>query len=307
MSRTNKEHVQPVYQKAFQTGLLKQRIKVANNRLIKCDLCPRKCLVNRAEGETGTCKTAKHAIIASYSPHFGEEPPLVGTNGSGTIFFTHCNLLCNFCQNIDISHEGYGVEVSKSQLARIMLELQLRGCHNINFVTPSHVIPQILEALEIAAEHGLKIPVVYNSSGYDDLESLKLLDGIIDIYMPDFKFWDIEMARKTCNAPDYPEIARLALKEMFRQVGDLKIENGIAKKGLLVRHLVMPNGITETKEILEFISNQISPNTYVNIMPQYRPCGQAYEFPDLSRGITKAEYSEALDLARNAGLPIHHH
>ncbi|MCD4695718.1 MAG: radical SAM protein [Bacteroidales bacterium] len=302
MSQADNTRFYPVYLHSFRIGLLKQKLKEANKRLENCGLCPRKCFVNRLDGETGICKTGYHAEIASYSPHFGEEAPLVGTHGSGTIFFTHCNLGCNFCQNFDISHEGYGVEVSKSQLAWIMFELQNRGCHNINFVTPSHVIPQILSALEIAVKHGLNIPLVYNSSGYDDVESLRLLDGIIDIYMPDFKFWDPEIAKQTCNAPDYPEEARLALKEMYRQVGDLVVENGIAIRGLLVRHLVMPYGLAGTENVVKFISNEISKNTYLNIMAQYRPCGKAGEFADLSRSLTEKEYNDALDLARKEGL-----
>jgi len=292
----------PVYLQAYQSGLLKQKVEEANQRLSNCDLCPRKCLVNRINGELGICKTGYHAQIASYSPHFGEEAPLVGTHGSGTIFFTHCNLKCSFCQNFDISHEGYGVEVSKSQLARIMLELQNQGCHNINFVTPSHVIPQILAALEIAVEHDLQIPLIYNSSGYDVVDSLQLLDGIIDIYMPDFKFWDSKISKQTCNAPDYPEKAKLAIREMHRQVWDLVIENGIAKRGLLIRHLVMPFGIAGTESILKFISSEISKNTYLNIMDQYRPCGHADSFNELSRGITEKEFTEALNIAKQEGL-----
>jgi len=293
---------QTAYIASYNSGILQKRKEKAFNQLKNCNLCPRNCGIDRTSGEVGICKTGVKALVASYSPHYGEEAPLVGKNGSGTIFFSQCNLLCNFCQNYDISHEGKGVEVSKSHLARMMLELQQMGCHNINFVTPSHVIPQILAALEVAIEHGLDIPLVYNTSAYDQVESIKLLDGIIDIYMPDFKFWDSIVAEETCNAPDYPEKAKDAIKEMFRQVGDLQIENEIAVHGLLVRHLVMPNGLTETKNIMQFLANKISINTYVNIMPQYRPCGTVFDNEKLSRTITRKEYESALQFAKNRGL-----
>ena len=278
--------ISPAYIELLKREFLRKRKELAFEKLKDCHLCPRNCGVDRTSGETGMCKTGVRAVVASYAPHFGEEAPLVGRKGSGTIFFTHCNLLCNFCQNYDISHEGQGIEVSKSHLARIMLELQLMGCHNINFVTPSHVIPQILSALEIAVEHGLNIPLVYNTSGYDHVESLKLIDGIVDIYMPDFKFWDSEVAKETCNAADYSDKAKAAIIEMHRQVGDLEIIDGIAKRGLLVRHLVMPNSLAGTMDIMNFLANEISLNTYINVMPQYRPCGDVFSNPDLSRSIT---------------------
>lgn len=274
----------------------------ANNRLENCQLCPRQCGANRAKDELGICKTGRRAVVASYSPHFGEEPPLVGNYGSGTIFFTHCNLGCNFCQNFDISHEGYGVEVSSAHLARIMINLQHLGCHNINFVTPSHVIPQILSALFLAVKGGLDIPLIYNSSGYDDVESLRLLDGIIDIYMPDFKFWDDDIARQTCNAADYPTVARLAIKEMYRQVGDLQIHNEKATRGLLVRHLVLPYGLAGTENITAFLSREVSHSTYVNIMAQYRPAGNGHSHQNLNRNITPKEYEFAIKHAKEAGL-----
>ncbi|MBU2620734.1 MAG: radical SAM protein, partial [Proteobacteria bacterium] len=234
---------QPAYIETYKKGLLKKKAKHARKILGSCVLCPRQCNVDRFSEEIGVCKTGERAWVSSYNAHFGEEAPLVGRNGSGTIFFTHCNLLCVFCQNYDISHEGCGEEVSDEQLAGIMLALQKSGCHNVNFVTPSHVVPQILSALGIAVENGLYIPLVYNTGGYDRVETLKILDGVIDIYMPDFKFWDSEIAAKACDAKDYPEAARSALSEMFRQVGDLVVdENGIAQRGLLVRHLVMPHG-----------------------------------------------------------------
>jgi putative pyruvate formate lyase activating enzyme len=258
--------------------------------------------VNRLEDERGICKTGRLAMVSSFNPHFGEEDPLVGKHGSGTIFMTNCNLLCIFCQNWDISHQEEGCEVTHKTLAGMMLHLQGTGCHNINFVTPTHVIPQIVQALPYAIEAGLNVPLVYNSGGYDAVETLKLLDGIFDIYMPDFKFWDTEMARAYLKAPDYPEIARAALKEMHRQVGDLTLdENGTAQRGILLRHLVMPGGIADTRNIMRFVANEISADTYVNIMNQYRPCGLAYREPTLNRRITQAEYETALEDAREEG------
>jgi putative pyruvate formate lyase activating enzyme len=233
--------------------------------------------------------------VSSFNAHFGEEAPLVGANGSGTIFFTHCNLLCLFCQNFEISHQGIGEEVSDEQLAGVMLALQRQGCQNINFVTPSHVVPAILAALELAVPAGLNIPLVYNSGGYDRAETLKLLEGVVDIYMPDFKFWDPEIAQKACKAPDYPEVARQALLEMHRQVGDLELdERGIARRGLLVRHLVMPGGAAGTQQVMRFIAREISPQTYVNVMSQYRPCGRADEVPGLGTALSAEEYRRAV-------------
>jgi putative pyruvate formate lyase activating enzyme len=260
--------------------------------------------VNRLEGETGRCGTADKAVIASYSPHFGEEQPLVGTHGSGTIFLSGCSLGCCFCQNYEISHHpSAGHRVDADSLAAIMLDLQSRGCHNINFVTPSHVVPQILAALIPAYENGLRLPLVYNSSGYDSLSTLELLDGLIDIYMPDLKFWENETGRKYADAPDYPDISRAAVREMHRQVGDLQIDqDGIARQGLLIRHLLMPGGLEETKAILEFIARHISTDTYVNVMDQYRPCGTADSFAELRSTISHEQYSEALDYARKIGL-----
>jgi len=292
----------PSYIDAYIAGMLHERAGVAAERLEDCDLCPRKCHANRTNGDLGTCKTGRHAKVASYAPHFGEEAPLVGTHGSGTIFFTNCNLGCSFCQNYDISHEGFGVEITNAHLARIMLNLQHLGCHNINFVTPSHVIPHILSSLILAVKNGLSIPLVYNTSGYDDPDTLRLLDGIVDIYMPDFKFWDPEVAKQTCNAPDYPDCARRSIKEMHRQVGDLQIVNGKAVRGLLIRHLVLPNNLAGTREIMNFIGKEISASTYVNVMDQYRPCGQALDSDIMDRGISREEYMEALRAARGAGL-----
>jgi putative pyruvate formate lyase activating enzyme len=293
----------PSYIEAHRTGKLAENIKKAYKILENCRLCPRECEVNRLQDEKGNCRTGRSAMVSSFNPHFGEEDPLVGTNGSGTIFMTNCNLLCIFCQNWDISHLGEGSEVSSKTFASMMLNLQRQGCHNINFVTPTHVVPQILDALPYAIEGGLNVPLVYNSGGYDAVESLKLLEGIFDIYMPDFKFWDKKWADRYCSASDYREMAVNAFKEMHAQVGDLKIDkNGIAERGLLVRHLVMPHGIAGTKNIMEFLSKEISDNTYVNVMDQYRPCGTAYQDEYLNNRISVEEYSMALKWAHNAGL-----
>jgi len=284
-------------------GTLAERIKETEKRLSPCRVCPRGCGVDRLADERGVCQTGAKAVVSSYAPHFGEESPLVGSGGSGTIFFTHCNLLCLFCQNFEISHLGQGLETEADQLASMMVSLQRQGCHNINFVTPSHVVPQILSALPRAIEKGLTVPLVYNSSGYDSPETLKLLEGIVDIYMPDFKFWSRESAKCYAKAPDYPEVARAAISEMHRQVGDLVMDDdGIAVKGLLVRHLVMPGGLDETGEIMRFLARKVSKDTYVNVMDQYRPCGKAYHCPPIDRRLSKDEYQEAIKLARDAGL-----
>ncbi|WP_028583605.1 radical SAM protein [Desulfogranum mediterraneum] len=292
----------PSYVKKFDSGELQSCAEKARKILRCCTLCPRRCRVDRLQKKLGICRTGALARVYSYSPHFGEESPLVGSNGSGTIFFSSCNLGCVFCQNYEISHLGEGVEAGPGQLAAIMLKLQEQGCHNINFVTPSHVVPQILDALVEAVPLGLNLPLVYNSSGYDSVETLRLLDGIIDIYMPDFKFWKKESARKFTNAADYPEAAQKTVAEMFRQVGDLRIDDqGIATGGLLVRHLVMPDCLDETKAILTFLA-KLSKRTYTNIMDQYRPCGKAFEFPQLGRMISKEEHDTALSYARDVGL-----
>jgi len=295
----------PSYLHLHETGLLQERIETAMSILSCCTLCPRQCRIDRTAGETGFCKIGSLMVIASSGPHFGEESPLVGTNGSGTIFFCGCNLGCLFCQNYEISHypETEGVTVTDEQLGSLMADLQAQGCHNINFVTPSHVVPQILAALPAAIDYGLDIPLVYNSSGYDTVETLELLDGIIDIYMPDFKFWKETSSNEYCDAPDYPETARNATQEMFRQVGDLVIEEtGLAERGMLFRHLVMPDGLDESKEILSFIASQISANSYVNVMDQYRPCGKAHDHPPIHRALSGAEHQAALQAAKEAGL-----
>ncbi len=294
---------EPAYIETFKKGLLRKKVTKAYKILSSCVLCPRKCKVDRLSGQTGICKTGKKAYVSSYNPHFGEEAPLVGTNGSGTIFFTHCNLLCIFCQNYDISHEGRGEEVSDEDLAGMMLSLQNAGCHNINFVTPSHVVPQILSAVEIAVRGGLSIPLIYNTSGYDSIETLKLLEGVFDIYMPDFKFWNPEIAWIVSKAKDYPEVARKALIEMHRQVGDLVIDkSGIARRGLLIRHLVLPAGFAGTREIMRFIARNLSRDSYVNIMPQYRPYGRASEVKELAAPITQEDYEIALREAKEEGI-----
>ena len=293
----------PAYIKTFKKGLLTEKIKAARKILSFCKLCPRKCGVDRLSGQTGVCNTGEIALVSSYNPHFGEEAPLVGTGGSGTIFFTHCNLLCLFCQNYDISHEGFGEEVTSEQLAKIMLHLQDVGCHNINFVTPSHVVPQILSAILLAVKEGLNIPLVYNTGGYDSVETLKLLDDVFDIYMPDFKFWSSGISEAACQAKDYPEIARNALTEMHRQVGDLTCnENGIAERGLLIRHLVLPRGLAGTGDIMKFIATDISSNSYVNIMAQYRSCGRASEIEGLSTRLTPKEFETAYQAAIEEGI-----
>ncbi len=294
---------QPLYLETFEKGLLKKKAETAYKILKSCVVCPRNCKVDRLSDELGICKTGKNALVASYDPHFGEEAPLVGTYGSGTIFFSYCNLLCNFCQNFDISHKGYGRTVNDEQLAHMMLQLQKDGCHNINFVTPSHVVPQILSALEIAAKQGLNVPLVYNSSGYDSVATLKILENVVDIYMPDFKFWDPKIAEKTCDAPDYPEVARNALTEMHRQVGDLTLDKkGIAQRGLLIRHLILPNQLAGTREIMKFIAGHISRNSYVNIMPQYRPCGDISKTRELNRHLEGNEFQQALEMAKEEGI-----
>jgi len=294
---------EPAFIETFHKGALAGKIEAAHEILKSCTLCPRRCKVDRLAGETGICKTGPKAYVSSFNPHFGEEDPLVGRRGSGTIFFTHCNLLCIFCQNFDISHHGNGRQISDDELAGIMLVLQNQGCHNINFVTPSHVVPQILSAVEIAVPRGLSIPLVFNTGGYERITTLKLMDGVFDIYMPDFKFWDSHLSEITCQADDYPEEAQKALTEMHRQVGDLQIDDaGIARRGLLIRHLVLPNGLAGTREIMRFIVQHISPDSYVNVMSQYRPCGRAAEVKGLNSHLHPKEYHMAVKAAKQEGI-----
>jgi putative pyruvate formate lyase activating enzyme len=291
------------YVELYERGILKKRKEKLNKLLEKCHLCPRKCLVNRLQDEKGFCGAGRRVVVSSYNLHFGEEPPISGYRGSGTIFFTHCNLRCCFCQNYPISQLGNGQEVDISELATMMTKLQKLGAHNINFVTPTHFVPPIVEALEVAVGEGLKIPLVYNSGGYDSVETLQLLDGIVDIYMPDAKYSSPETARRYSKADDYFEVNKKALLEMHRQVGDLKMDKeGIANRGLLIRHLVMPEDVVGSRKVLEFIAKNISQNTYMSIMAQYHPAHLAFEFPELSRRISKREYDAVLKMADELGL-----
>lgn len=281
----------------------KKKIEQAFQILRNCNLCPRNCHVDRTSGKKGFCKVLDKPFVSSWGPHFGEESPLVGRYGSGTIFFGFCNLSCVYCQNWTISHLGEGEEISCEELAAVMIALQNSGCHNINLVTPTHQVPQIIKAIYIAREHGLRLPIVYNSGGYEAIETLKILDGIVDIYMPDFKYADSALAEKYSKIKNYPQVAKLALKEMHRQVGDLIIdEEGVAVRGLLVRHLVLPNNIAGTEEVVKFIAEEISKNTYINIMDQYRPCWQADQYPELNRRINQKEFEEAINIALKYGL-----
>ena len=303
--RAQRTKLEPAYLRLHESGELERRVERALALLEDCTVCPRDCHVNRLADKFAVCKTGRYAVVSSCFPHFGEEDCLRGWSGSGTIFFSWCNLRCVFCQNYDISWQGGGRATKPAELAALMLALQERGCHNINFVTPEHVVPQILEALPLAIARGLRLPLVYNTSAYDSLDSIELMDGVVDIYMPDFKFWDPEMARHYAKAPNYPEAARRAIKAMHRQVGPLVFdENGLARRGVLLRHLVMPGGIAGTREIMEWIARELGPDTYVNVMAQYYPAGKvsAKEYVEISRPITSAEYREAVENARAAGL-----
>lgn len=293
----------PSYIELYRKGELQLRIDALMKLLEECRLCPRECRIDRVSGEKGVCRAGADLEISSAFPHFGEEPPLVGWGGSGTIFLTHCNLRCIFCQNFDISHLGKGKKVSVEEFALHMLRLQNMGCHNINFVTPTHYAPQIISALPLAIEGGLEVPLVWNCGGYESIEVIRLLDGIVDIYMPDVKYSREENAEKYSKAPGYFTVVREVLKEMHRQVGDLEIDNrGIARRGLLIRHLVMPDDIAGSDEVLRFIAGEISKNSYVNIMDQYHPCYKAHLFPEINRPITESEYLAVLKLAKALGL-----
>ena len=292
----------PAYLK-LPSAELQRRAEIAHARMKSCDLCARECHINRLAGELGTCKTGLRAKVSSYGAHLGEEDPLRGWNGSGTVFFARCNLRCQFCQNYDISQSDAGEEVTARKLANIMLALQETGCHNINFVSPSHVVSQILEALVLAASAGLRLPLVYNTGGYDSIETLILLDGIVDIYMPDMKYASGTSAKKYSNASKYPAVNRVAVKEMHRQVGDLEIdERGLATRGLLVRHLVLPRNLAGTRQIVQFLASEISPKTYLNLMDQYRPAYNAHRYPEINRPVNSSEYYKALKMAEEAGL-----
>jgi len=293
----------PAYLKTHREGLLEDKIAKAGRLLTSCTVCPRNCKINRIEGERGFCRAGFLPKVSSSSPHFGEEKPLVGFHGSGTIFLTHCNLGCNYCQNYSISHLDEGKEISIQELSRLMIAMQSLGCHNINFVSPTHYAPQILAALPHAIALGLSVPLVYNTGGYDSVEMLKLLDGIFDIYMPDFKYSTGDAAEEYSQARDYPLVAKQAIKEMFRQVGDLELDDsGIALRGLLIRHLVLPSGLAGTQDVMRFLSQDISKNTYVNIMAQYYPCGEIPSGSPLYRRISKLEYLQAVEIAKKEGI-----
>jgi putative pyruvate formate lyase activating enzyme len=293
----------PSYLAVHESGELVRRAEEAVAALESCLTCPRNCGVNRLEDQAQVCNTGRLARVSSYFPHLGEEDCLRGWNGSGTIFFSFCNLKCVFCQNHDLSQTGEGVEVEPGELAAMMLDLQRVGCHNINFVTPEHLVPQILEALPLAVDGGLRLPIVYNTSAYDSMESLGWLDGVVDIYMPDFKLWERSSALRFLKAKDYPEVARRVLLEMHRQVGPLEIDpRGLARRGVLVRHLVMPGLLEESEEIFRFLSRELSPDTYVNVMGQYRPEFQTAKYPEIHRRPTAEEMSVARRLFHEAGL-----
>jgi putative pyruvate formate lyase activating enzyme len=303
-SRPNKKaRSYPAYIDLIDSGEFERRRDELLSILESCTLCPRRCAANRLEDERGTCCVGRKAIVSSIHPHFGEESPLVGRKGSGTVFFSGCNLRCLFCQNHDISLETSGVEVDAEGLSDIMRRIRHLGCHNLNLVTPTHIVPQVLEALELAVGHGFDLPIVYNTGGYDSVEVIRLLDGIVDIYMPDIKYLSSEAAERYSNAPDYPDVIREVIREMHRQVGDLEIgTDGIAVRGLLVRHLVMPELLEDTDRIMQFLADEISTETYVNVMRQYRPCYAAHQLPPIDRPLSSAEWKDAVDMAKAAGL-----
>jgi putative pyruvate formate lyase activating enzyme len=293
----------PSYLNLLETGELRRRVEVAREMLRSCHVCPRHCGANRLEGEAGFCLTADVASVASYNDHHGEEPCISGIRGSGVIFFTSCNLKCVFCQNFPISHLQVGQPATRQRLAEMMLELQARGVHNINFVTPSHVVPQIIESLLLAAERGLHIPLVYNTSGYDSLESLSLLDGIVDIYLPDAKYGANENALVYSKVAGYVEANRAALKEMWRQVGPVELDDaGLARRGMILRHLVLPHNISWTREVLGFVARELSPDVTISLMNQYFPANQAHNLPELNRKLTVEEYEAAANSLLEFGL-----
>ncbi|MCS7196011.1 MAG: radical SAM protein [Aquificaceae bacterium] len=279
-----------------------ERLEVALEMLKRCEVCPHRCGVNRVEGEIGYCKTGRYALVASYFPHRGEEKPIRGRRGSGTVFFSQCNMRCVYCQNYAISHLGEGEELKPEEMAEVFLTLQRLGCHNINLVSPSHVVPQILEALYLAVKKGLRIPIVYNTSSYDSLESLKLLEGIVDIYLADFKYGDSEKGKNYSKVRNYYQIALQAVREMHRQVGDLMLdEEGLAVRGVLIRHLVLPQRLADTEIVVQALRD-ISPRIAINVMDQYMPYYKAYDYPELSRRISSEEYAEALRFAKGLNL-----
>lgn len=303
-SSQNSNHAfTPAYKNMDSDHAWDERIDKAWEIMKQCTLCPRRCRVDRTRGDLGFCRAPESLVVASYQPHFGEERPLTGQRGSGTIFFSNCNLRCVFCQNWPIAHEGRGREVTEEALATMMLRLQRQGCHNINLVTPTHVMPHILKAVRLASHQGLRLPLVYNTGGYERPEILSLLDGIVDIYMPDLKFMDSKPAGEFLGAEDYPEMARASIQTMYQQVGPLQINRqGLATRGLMIRHLVMPNRLSNAKAFAEWVATTLSPEVYVNIMAQYRVEFRAFEFPSLSRAITPEEFIEAIEWAKAAGL-----
>jgi putative pyruvate formate lyase activating enzyme len=293
----------PSYLESYHNGSLKKIIAEAYGMLRFCEICPRRCKVNRLKDEKGFCKTGLKVKVCSFMPHHGEEPPISGERGSGTIFFSNCNMGCVYCQNYDFSQLGQGREVEPQELADFMLQLQKMNCHNINLVTPTHVMPQVLKALDMAIPKGLKTPVVYNTGGYELAEVIKLLDGIVDIYLPDMRYADPQMAIKYSSAPDYPKYNQESLKEMHRQAGIAEMDNhGIIKKGVIIRHLVLPYNIAGTDKIMRFIAQELSPDSYVSLMSQYRPCHQANKFKEISRRLTAEEYEEAKEAMQKYGL-----
>jgi len=294
----------PAYLALHESGELKERGERLWNIMEHCSLCPRECGVNRLEGERGFCCASSQLIVSSYNPHYGEEAPLVGRGGSGTIFMAHCGLRCVFCINAEISHGGKGKERDIQDLALMMLALQKTGCHNINIVTPTHYSPHVVLALDFAAETGLRLPLVYNTCGWEKLDILRLLDGVVDIYLPDFKYWDGGMAAKySAGAASYPEVTKASLVEMNRQVGVAKPgPDGVMRRGLMIRHLVMPNDVGGSREIMRWIAANLPKDTYVNIMSQYRPEYKADEYPDIARRIRRREYTAVVECAEEAGL-----
>lgn len=302
LRKSTMEKFLPSYRKLYDSGELEGRAHELERRAKACEICPHRCGVDRSKAKNGRCRSGLYPVVSSFSPHFGEEPPLVGRRGSGTIFFANCNMSCIFCQNYDISHLGYGEEVSCRELAHMMISVQNRGCHNINFVTPTHMVHAIVSALLIALPLGLEVPLVYNSGGYDSVETLRLLNGVFDIYMPDFKYADSKTGYTLSGVSNYPEIARDAVRQMYAQVGDLKFdETGVAFRGLLVRHLVLPNDLAGTMEVIDFLSG-LSKETYLNVMGQYRPMYRAREHPYLGRMVTLHEVDEAVLYAKRLGM-----
>lgn len=297
--------INPSYLALLENGELKNRVAKLKEMLSNCVLCPHQCQVNRLKGEKGYCRTLTNSIVSGASPHFGEEKELVGKYGSGTIFFSHCNMKCVFCQNYEISFCGEGEELEASQLADTMIYLQNKGCHNINLVSPGHIIPQIVEAIWLAAKAGLTLPIVYNTNGYDLTDTLKLLDGIIDIYMPDIKLADNTKGYKYLGVKNYFSIAKAAIKEMYNQVGNLKTDrDNIAYQGLLIRHLVMPENLADSDKIMQFTATEISKDCYINIMSQYYPAHEAGKYKELDREISRNEYRAVIQSASDAGLRL---